>query len=258
VRAGLVAALLLTSSRLAAADPHTPTNDATWLVDGGALPLFWAPVVLELSLDHFVTPRATPVFFDRNDGGASVATWEIPDWTLYATSIGLGGAIAVGGDGARWYHVKGLAEAMATSSLVTTVLKDAIGRHRPDWAVDHDDRTKDQSFPSGHTTEAFTIATYAALYMHDHVFAGPMTVGQGLADAGLFAAAATVGFERVYHHRHHVSDVIVGAAIGVVTSALIYRYEQHQADVDANHAPAPAAAEAPADHPQVLSFGTAF
>jgi membrane-associated phospholipid phosphatase len=256
VRAGMIVALLLASGRLAHADARTPSTEPAWLVDGGAVPLFWLPAAVDLSLDRIVRPRATPLFFDPNDGGASVARWEIPDWTLYAAGIGVGGAFALGNDPTRWYHVKGLAESMATSGLVMTVLKDVVGRHRPDWAVDSADATKDQSFPSGHTTEAFAIATYAALYIHDHVFGGPLTLGHGLAYTGVFAVAGMVAVERVYHHRHHVSDVVVGAAIGAVTSALIYRYQQHQAVVDSSRAPE--AAAMPDGRAPLLSFGAAF
>jgi membrane-associated phospholipid phosphatase len=88
------------------------------------------------------------------------------------------------------------------------------------------------------------------------VFGGPLTLGHGLVYTGVFAAAGMVAVERVYHHRHHMSDVVVGAAIGAVTSALIYRYQQHQAVVDSSRAPE--AVAMPGDRPPLLSFGTSF
>ena len=247
---------LFAFSRPAQADVRTPSSEPAWLVDGGAVPLFWVPVALELSFDKLVKPRATPLFFDPEDGGAAVASWEIPDWTLYAAGVGVASTFALGGDSTRWYHVKGLAESMATSGLVMTILKDVVGRHRPDWAATSADTTKNQSFPSGHATEAFAIATYAALYMHDHVFDGRLTLGHGLAYTGVFAAAGMVAVERVYHHRHHVSDVVVGAAIGTLTSALIYRYQQHHAEVDNSRAAE--AAALPDSRATLVSFGAAF
>jgi membrane-associated phospholipid phosphatase len=214
------------------ADANAPNADPNWIFDGGAVPLFWAPLGAMIAIDTQVKPRSTPLFFDSNAGGAQPATWEIPDWTLYVAGAGTAAAFALGHDPTRWYHVKGLAEAMASSGLVFTVMKDVFGRHRPDWTEASTDPTKDQSFPSGHATEAFAISTYAALYLHAHVFDGRLTAGNGLVYGGLFAAASLVDFERVYHHRHYVSDVVVGSLIGAATSILVYRYQEHRAHGD--------------------------
>ncbi len=54
------------------------------------------------------------------------------------------------------------------------------------------------SFPSGHATAGFCAATL---------------MGGG---AGWYAAAAVVGFTRVYVRLHYASDVIAGAALGTV------------------------------------------
>jgi membrane-associated phospholipid phosphatase len=230
VRAGATIVLALVVARAAHADDHVSRPDPAWLVDGGAIPLFWMPLGVQLSLGQWSSPRSTPLLFDPNEGGATRAPWEIPNWPLYVAGIGTAGAMVLGHDPARWYHAKGLAESMATSGMVMAVMKDVFGRHRPDWTATSTDLTKDQSFPSGHATEVFAIATYSALYLHDHVFdGGGLTVGRGLAYGGLFTAATLVAAERVLHHRHFVSDVVVGSVLGAATSALIYRYQQHRA-----------------------------
>jgi undecaprenyl-diphosphatase len=57
------------------------------------------------------------------------------------------------------------------------------------------------SFPSGHAVSAFTAATVLA---------------RGRNAPFLFALAGTVALSRVYVRMHHTSDVVAGAALGVV------------------------------------------
>ena len=195
--------------------------NGSYVYDGGAVPLFWAPLVGGAILDTEIPARTTPLWFDAHDGGATPSTWEVPSWTLGVAGVGVAGAyVAASHDPMRWNHAKGLAEALATSSFIDSTLKPAFGRHRPDWSLAGTDPEKDDSFPSGHATRAFAIATYTALYLHDHV-AGEHTI----AYAGIFSGALLVDAERVAHNRHHLSDVAAGSLIGAVTSLLIYRYQ---------------------------------
>ena len=57
------------------------------------------------------------------------------------------------------------------------------------------------SFPSGHAASAFTAATLLA--------GGPAT-------PVWFALAAAVASSRVYTQMHHTSDIVAGAALGIV------------------------------------------
>ena len=68
-------------------------------------------------------------------------------------------------------------------------------------------------YPSGHTATAFTGATLLAHeYGHRSVW---------IPIAGYTVATAT-GVMRVLNNRHHVSDVIVGAAVGILAAELAY------------------------------------
>jgi membrane-associated phospholipid phosphatase len=110
--------------------------------------------------------------------------------------------------------------AFAAAGLVEFTLKHLVGRPRPDAAMapltllgpsfvpDVD------SFPSGHATSAFAVATvFAAFY--------PRIAWLLYALAGVIAAG------RVYLERHYVSDVVAGTMIGiVVASALLRRRAQ--------------------------------
>lgn len=87
-----------------------------------------------------------------------------------------------------------LAFTTGSSVLTATALKYAINSERPNGG--------DHSFPSGHTTLAFSGAGY-------------LRVRYGWRTGLPFELlAATVGFARVQSHDHHWYDVVAGAAIG--------------------------------------------
>lgn len=67
------------------------------------------------------------------------------------------------------------------------------------------------SFPSGHTTAAFTFFSFIA-------FAGRRKYWQFIA----FFMASSVGISRVYLGQHFVIDVVAGAVLGSMLTAFIY------------------------------------
>jgi undecaprenyl-diphosphatase len=94
------------------------------------------------------------------------------------------------------------AAAFMEAGFVTFALKELVGRPRP---IDEDET---DSFPSGHTTFAFTMATIAG---HEYTSLR----------IPLYVAALGTAFSRVYLGRHYPSDVIVGAVIGILTGVHI-------------------------------------
>jgi undecaprenyl-diphosphatase len=100
------------------------------------------------------------------------------------------------------------------SLLVNGVIKSFFRRRRPVWeALDprpHRLRTPlSSSFPSGHASAAFTAATLLA---EDNPMA-PV----------YYVAAAFVALSRVYVKIHHASDVLAGAATGLVLGRIARR-----------------------------------
>lgn len=207
----------------------------SYLWDGGALPFVWGALVGRLMLDRFANERSEPLGFSSKEGGQLRSDWEVPGWAVTAAGGGVGLAMALGNDEARWFHVKGLAQSLSTASLLAGALKVGFSRNRPDYNGDPGAGFGggNRSFPSGHSTQAFEIATYAALYLRQHGFDrfrphGSFRWWEGVAYAGIYGGASLVAAERVLHHRHHVTDVLVGAALGTATSALFYFYQEHR------------------------------
>ncbi|MBN1448728.1 MAG: phosphatase PAP2 family protein [Bacteroidetes bacterium] len=67
-----------------------------------------------------------------------------------------------------------------------------------------------QSFPSGHTVVAFSVATVLA-ERFDHWAASVL----------LYSAATSVGAARMYVDHHWASDVVLGAALGYITGMYV-------------------------------------
>ncbi len=212
--------------------------DLSYLVDGGAVPFFWGAMAGRLALDKWAKPRDTPLFFSESEGGAPKASWEVPGYAVTGLGVGLGLGMLAGGDDSRMYHIKGLGESLMTGCLVTGVIKTIVGRHRPDWTEDSTDSGR-RSFPSGHSTQAFAIATYAILYLRGHVFDtrrgnSKMPWWELATYAGIGLGAATVAGERVFHNRHNLSDVAIGGLLGTVSSSLFYWYQDGRYQDHAN------------------------
>jgi len=92
--------------------------------------------------------------------------------------------------------------------LVVELVKALVHRRRPfirlsqARIVGH--RAIGRSFPSGHTSQAFFMATVMAAYFHAGVWAVCL----------LYAVALLVGITRVYVGAHYPRDVLAGAILG--------------------------------------------
>ncbi|MFQ6604845.1 MAG: phosphatase PAP2 family protein [Fidelibacterota bacterium] len=85
--------------------------------------------------------------------------------------------------------------ALSFNGFTTVVLKELVGRERPNGRGN-------RSYPSGHTSHSFTIATICQeLY-------GPKI---GLPVYGM---AVLVALSRIHDNKHYLSDVIMGAGLG--------------------------------------------
>ncbi|HVR72291.1 MAG TPA: phosphatase PAP2 family protein [Vicinamibacteria bacterium] len=95
-------------------------------------------------------------------------------------------------------------QAVAVSAVYTHALKRMAGRTRPDGS-------NTLSFPSGHTSS--TVAWAAVAQAHYGWRAGVPS----------YAAAGLIGLSRITNDKHHLSDVLAGAAVGYVTGRAVMR-----------------------------------
>jgi membrane-associated phospholipid phosphatase len=119
------------------------------------------------------------------------------------------------------------ATAMLFNMATTGLVKRLSGRDRPiTIACDADDSYDEtcsgrppRAFYSGHASSAFTAASLTCLH-HSHL----ALYGEGwdqLACAAAVSAAAMVAHERVTSDRHHLTDVVTGAAMGAVSGGVL-------------------------------------
>jgi hypothetical protein len=93
------------------------------------------------------------------------------------------------------------------------VLKRAFGRERPfesDGETHFHFGSSHDSFPSGHATEAFSVASVIAMKSNGWVL-----------PTAAYAAATLVCFDRVNDHVHFASDVVAGAILGTAVGRFI-------------------------------------
>lgn len=170
---------------------------------------------------------------ERGDVVGSTAAFmgEIGDWVqlllplsalVYSTAI------------QDWQGVKQLAYSVGSTWASTELLKVTIAEERPNAP----EGSTGRSFPSGHTSFAFSGAAY---WQRRYGWA----VG-----IPMYAAAAFVGYSRVRVKMHNWLDVAAGAALGIGFNYLFTdRYESDTTTVSV--APTP-------DGGAYLSFRTVF
>ncbi len=114
------------------------------------------------------------------------------------------------------------AESFLVTGLFATVLKVGTGRHRPstgDSSTSFDGFTTDhKSFPSGHTSTAFAIATVFANEYEKTPYIKPISYG----------LATLTGLSRINDEKHWASDVFLGAALGYFTSKTLLRLHHNK------------------------------
>ena len=144
--------------------------------------------------------------------GDFVAVWAVP---LFATAtIGLWFLDRPG----PWYRWKIAALAGMTAAGLGLVISQAITqfwqRPRPFVAHPHDTLllvapSSEPSFPSDHAVAAFAVAFAVAF------------VGRRMG-AAFLAAATLIAVTRVIAGLHYPGDILGGAAIGLLSAALVY------------------------------------
>lgn len=142
-----------------------------------------------------------------SSAATTTTTTSRPAWARFASGtgnllyLGAGTLLPLIEDGKnKKEHTLRAADSLLTSTLITEGLKRIVREKRPD----SDERT---SFPSGHATAAFAIATMQASFHPRQAILW-------------YAGATAIAASRVKLRRHYTHDVIAGAAVGILTARL--------------------------------------
>lgn len=113
----------------------------------------------------------------------------------------------------------GLAASLIASGLISPAIKLVVGRSRPrnNQGIAHFQPFTDPnaSFPSGHTTEAFALASVIAEHYDDRRI-----------KYSAYTLAGMVGMARSYHDAHFASDILAGALIGTWVGKSVVSHNQ--------------------------------
>ncbi len=136
--------------------------------------------------------------------------FKIDDYIQYVPMVEMYGADMMGLKAKNhWFdQSKYLAISQLTTAIIVQSLKFGINKTRPNGA--------NYSFPSGHTSQSFTGAT--VLY-HEFNETHPLIAYSG------FLFSTTTGAFRIINNKHWLSDVLMGAGIGILVTNLVYHFE---------------------------------
>lgn len=150
---------------------------------------------LAVSISLVLTPntvQANSEIYEGQSGSIS----EIGDVVQIALPAGaMIGSLWIGDTEGAWQLTKGI----ATTAAITHALKFGYERLRPDGS-------ETNSFPSGHTSAAFSGAAYI-----DHRYGAAWGIPA-------YTVAAFVGASRLWANKHFMDDVLAGGSIAVMTS----------------------------------------
>jgi hypothetical protein len=140
-----------------------------------------------------------------------LAYWRFYGDGTFTLSTGLGIYLAGLVIANEWFRETGrdALSAVVYSGIITGFIKFTAGRARPEkdrgaFAFEmFNIRDMYQSYPSGHTTNAFAFSSAIAA-----------RVSNPFAKIGLYSIASLTAAQRIYSDRHWFSDVLAGALIG--------------------------------------------
>jgi len=191
---------------------HVHGHDAPWLF------------MLGMTAGGFLaTDRATGDDMARHTGQLDASRIISYAGSIYGVSAAAGSFYLIGrathNQRARETGILAT-EAIIDSGIVVTALKEISQRARP---LTGKDRSKffvgGSSFPSGHSIEAWSVATVVASEYHDRL----------AVQIAAYGIAGAVSVSRFTGLHHYLSDVLVGSAMGYGIGHYVY-HAHHRRD----------------------------
>lgn len=185
---------------------HLDQRDARWL----------APIGLGTAA-LIATDRQTGDELAESSGQLQISRVVSYAGSIYGVAAVTGAFYIVGrtnhDDRARETGILG-AEALVDSGVVVTVVKEITQRRRPTATKGRSDFWDGgSSFPSGHSIQAWSLATVIANEYHDH----------RAVQIAAYGIASAVSISRFTGEKHYLSDILVGSAMGYGIGRYVYR-----------------------------------
>ena len=209
--------LLLDTKEVFTAPARWDSRD--WLMLGGVAAGIGTVAVFDQQIEHAIRHA-------RSDTATAIFDSIQPLGNEYA--IGIIGTFYLAGEifkdpRAKATALDSIAATAIASGLIDNSLKYVVGRGRPTdgkGAYDFEPFSGRDSFASGHTTEAFALASVISEHYDSPLI--KFTV---------FGLAGTVGYARLNNNRHWPSDVLAGAAIGTFVGKVVVRFNQKHRNI---------------------------
>jgi membrane-associated phospholipid phosphatase len=190
-----------------------------WMVLGGIAAGIGTVAVFDQDIERAIR-RA------RNDTMTNVFDNVQPLGNEYA--IGIVGSFYIYGEffkdpRAKTTALDAISATAIASGIVTNSFKYVIGRGRPTdghGAYNFRPFSGQDSFSSGHTTEAFVLASVISEH-YDSLWV----------QVPAYGLASAVGYARLNNNRHWPSDVLAGAAIGTFVGKTVVHFNQKHRQV---------------------------
>lgn len=180
-------------------------NRIHWVVPA-TLVLTGTAVMIDKDADEFFLSNFE-LREERNENFAKFST-HIDDYLQHVPSASVFALSMAGVKGAHDLRNQALLYVKSEGLMLAMVygLKYSVGETRPDSG-------RKNSFPSGHTAQAFTAATFLSKEYGDRSI---------WISIGAYSAATAVGALRMLNNRHWISDILVGAGIGIFSTEFVY------------------------------------
>jgi membrane-associated phospholipid phosphatase len=180
-----------------------------WLIAGGVVASVGTVAVFDEDIQRAVQRNRNQTVDDIFKGVQGFGSQYVP---------GVIGAFYLGGivfdnPEAKAVALDATSASIIAAGLALYPLKYTVGRARPGdnlGAYHFKPFSGSDSFPSGHTTEAFALATVIAEHYHSI-----------WVDLGCYGIASAVGYARLDLNYHWASDVLAGAALGTFVGHVV-------------------------------------
>lgn len=163
------------------------------------IPLIAAGLIIKSEDDHFRSLRNDylPVFKQHYD-----------DYLQYLPAIAMLGMKTGGIQGrSSWGRM------IVSDAFSVAIMASVVGVAKGQTNVTRPDGSNRHSFPSGHTATAFMTAT---MMSKEYGARSPWY------SVGAYSVATATGLTRMVNNKHWLSDVLVGAGVGIISTELGY------------------------------------